>query len=235
MLNHRKACIFNSLLKVYYRSVFNESSKAFIFHSSKSCWKFTSWVTFYFGLSLQICLWKMRATPGACIKPGCLAWRPLCYKVNLPASCEARRALCHKVNLPSCVARRPLFHKVILPRCEAWRRHFIMTCVIFGTRQTNILAPCYLFGKTWPALSSATQVTEINIHDQITGKPHTHSSEGVNDSLETCEIETCSVLREPTVFKHNYCAPAFTTKNVVLGRSLYHHKLRRLASNGFIL
>ena len=62
----------------------------------------------------------MRATPGACIKPGCLAWRPLCYKVNLPASCEARRALCHKVNLPSCVARRPLFHKVILPRCEAW-------------------------------------------------------------------------------------------------------------------
>ena len=160
----------------------------------------------------------MCATPGACIKPGCLAWRPFCYKVNLPASCEARRALCHKVNLPSCVARRPLFHKVILPRCEAWRRHFIMTCVIFGTRQTNILAPCYLFGKTWPALSSATQVTEINIHDQITGKPHTHSSEGVDDSLETCEIETCSVLREPTVFKHNYC-----------------HKLRRLASNGFIL
>ena len=43
----------------------------------------------------------MRATPGACIKPGCLAQRPLCHKVNLPASCEAQRLLCHKVNLLS--------------------------------------------------------------------------------------------------------------------------------------
>ena len=31
VLNLRKAFIFKSLLKVYYRSVFNESSKAFIF------------------------------------------------------------------------------------------------------------------------------------------------------------------------------------------------------------
>ena len=54
----------------------------------------------------------MRATPGACIKPGCLARRPLCHKANLPASCEAQRLLCHRVNPPSCVARRPLFHKV---------------------------------------------------------------------------------------------------------------------------
>ena len=54
----------------------------------------------------------MRSTPGACVKPGCLARWPLCHKVNLPASSEARRpALCHKVNLPSCVARQPLFHK----------------------------------------------------------------------------------------------------------------------------
>ena len=90
----------------------------------------------------------MRATPGACIKPGCLARRPLCHKVNLPASCEAQRLLCHKVNLLSCVARRPLFHKVNLPRCEARRRHFIMTCDIFGTGQTDILALSYLFGKT---------------------------------------------------------------------------------------
>ena len=97
----------------------------------------------------------MRATPGACIKPGCLARRPLCHKVNLPASCKAQRLLCHKVNLPSCeaqrllyhgvnlprcVARWPLFHKVNLPRCEARRHHFIMTCDIFGTGQTNILA-----------------------------------------------------------------------------------------------
>ena len=34
VLNLRKAYIFKSLLKVYYRSVFNESSKAFIFQNS---------------------------------------------------------------------------------------------------------------------------------------------------------------------------------------------------------
>ena len=33
VLNLRKAYIFKSLLKVYYRSVFNESSKAFIFQT----------------------------------------------------------------------------------------------------------------------------------------------------------------------------------------------------------
>ena len=63
------------------------------------------------------CPWKMCATPGACIKSGCLARRPLC----------------HKVNLPSCVARRPLCHRVNLPRYEARRRHFIMNCYIYGT------------------------------------------------------------------------------------------------------
>ena len=95
----------------------------------------------------------MCATPGACIKPGCLAWPPLCQKVNLL----------------SCVARRPLCHEVNLPGYEARRRH--MTCYIFGTGQTNILALCYLFAKTYtPAHSSATQVTEINTLDQITGK-----------------------------------------------------------------
>ena len=153
----------------------------------------------------------MRATPGANIKPGFLARRSLCRKVNLPASWEAQPLLYHKVNLLSCVARRPqrhkvnllscvarrpsqskstewcssaavvpqskstelcssLFHKLNLPRCEARRHHFIMTCDIFGTGQRTILALCYLFGKTWPAHSSATQATEINTLDQITGK-----------------------------------------------------------------
>ena len=123
------------------------------------------------------CLWKMSATPGACIKPGlvrqpsclkvnlpsCVARRPLCHKVNLPRcevnllSCVIRWPLCHKVNLPSCVARQPLCHKVNLPRCEARRRHLIMTCDIFGTGQTNTLTLCYLLGKTYkPAHSSAT-------------------------------------------------------------------------------
>ena len=45
--------------------------------------------------------------------------------------------------------RRPLCQKVDLPRCEARRRHFIMTCDIFGTGRTNILGLCYLFGKTY--------------------------------------------------------------------------------------
>ena len=78
--------------------------------------------------------------------PSCVARRPLCHKVNLP-SCVARRPFCHKVNLPSCVARwplslkvnqpsceawRPLCHKVNLPRYDACRRHFIMTCDIYG-------------------------------------------------------------------------------------------------------
>ena len=155
-----------------HRSVFAELSKAFTFQ------KFA--VKFYFGLSLHIfqhglrrhCLWKMCAIPGACIKPG-LVRLPLCHKVNLLScvarqqlsgqrvnlpSCVAQRPLCHKVNLPSCVARQPLCHKVwTRPRCEARRRHVIMTCDNFSTRQTNTLTLCYLLGKTCkPAQNSAT-------------------------------------------------------------------------------
>ena len=95
------------------------------------------------------CLWKMCATTGACIKPGC----------------AARRLLCRKVNLLSCVVRRPLC-KVNLPICEARRRHFIMTCDIFGTGHTNIIRK----NQYKPAHRSATQVTEISTLDQITGK-----------------------------------------------------------------
>ena len=101
------------------------------------------------------CLWKMCAIPGACIKAG-LVRLPLCHKVNL-LSCVARQPLCHKVNIPCCVARQPLCHKVNLPRREARRRHLIMTCGIFGTRQTDTLTLCYLLGKSYkPAHSSAT-------------------------------------------------------------------------------
>ena len=59
--------------------------------------------------------------------------------------------------------RRPLCLKVNLLRYETRRRHFIITCDIFGTGQTNILGLCYIFGKT--AHSSSTQVTEINTLD----------------------------------------------------------------------
>ena len=92
----------------------------------------------------------MCATPSACIKPGCLARRPLC----------------HKVNLLSCVARRPLCQEVNLPGCEARRRH--MTCDIFRTGQTNILALCYLFGKNYkPAHSRATQCKWTSVQTQF--------------------------------------------------------------------
>ena len=94
------------LLKVYYRSVFNESSEASIFQKCAESLHPDS-KKFYFGLSLVHIFQKMCATPGACIKAGCLARRSLYHKVNLPASCEAQRLLCHKVNLLSCVARRP--------------------------------------------------------------------------------------------------------------------------------
>ena len=114
-------------------------------------------VKFYFGLSMVChCPWKMCATPRACIKPVCFARRPLCHKVNLP-SCVARRPLCHKVNLPSCVARWPLWHKVNQPSCVAWRplrhkvnlprydarrRHFIMTCDIYGIEINKLNLSC---------------------------------------------------------------------------------------------
>ena len=93
------------------------------------------------------------------------------HKINLLSCVVAQQPLCHKVNLPSCAAQRPLCHKVNLPRCEARRQHFITTCVVFGSGQTNILALCYLFRKTYkPAYSRATQVTEINSLNQITEK-----------------------------------------------------------------
>ena len=66
MLNLRKANIFKSLLKLYYRSVFAESFKTFIFQKFRrlSCHK----------VNLQSYVNRP----------------PLCHKVNLPR-CEARR------------------------------------------------------------------------------------------------------------------------------------------------
>ena len=103
------------------------------------------------------CPWKMYATPGACIKPGCLARRPLC----------------HKVNLPSCVARRPLCHRVNLPRCEVRRRHFIMTCYIYGTEINKLN-------------ENTEKVNEVS-------RTHIPLKALMNDSFENCEIERCNV------------------------------------------
>ena len=126
----------------------------------------------------------MCATPGACIKLGYLARRPLC----------------HKVNLPSSVAPRPLCHKVNLPRYEAQWRHFIMTCDIYSTRQTNSLALCFVCRKIYrPALGSTTQVTENNKRNQnnenINEVSHTHIALKtlINDSLEKYEIQRSNV------------------------------------------
>ena len=124
-----KRTYFKSLLKVYYRSVFVESFKAF-----NTLSKILSWIKparSYFQhvsslkayifqefveglLSMRVCWIFQSVQHPACtllvhasMEPGCLARRPLCHKVNL-LSCVARRPLCHKVNLRSCVARRPL-------------------------------------------------------------------------------------------------------------------------------
>ena len=100
VLNFRKAYIFKSLLKstVLLMNLPKRSSiKSVLKVYTLS--KILLWINHIF-------LWKIRATPGTRIKLGCLARRPLCHKVNLPASCEAQRLLCHKVNLPSCVATK---------------------------------------------------------------------------------------------------------------------------------
>ena len=145
VLNHRKAYIFQAFAEGLLSICVCWISQSI--HLSNVCWSKTPWVKFYFGLSLHIFLCKIRETPGACIKPGCLARHSLCHKVYLPSCVWSSSQLCHKVNLLSCVARRPLRQKVNRPRCEARWRPFIVTCDIFGTGQTNILALRYLFGK----------------------------------------------------------------------------------------
>ena len=79
--------------------------------------------------------------------------------------------LCHKVNALSCVAWRSWFYKVNLPRCETRGRHFIVHDLWYFRQRTNEHFSSMLFiCKTWPAHSSATQVTDINTLDQMTGK-----------------------------------------------------------------
>ena len=133
--------------------MFAESSKAFIFQ------KFA--VKFYFRLSLHILQHGSSLSLENVCDSWCMHQTRFSSAAVLPQSkftevCSLG-PLCHKVNLPSCVAWQPLCHKVNLPRCEAQRCHVIMTCDIFGTRQTNTLTLCYLLGKTSkPAHSSAT-------------------------------------------------------------------------------
>ena len=104
--------------------------------------------------------------------------------VNLPASCVAQRLLCHKVNLLSCVARRPQSKSTemwssaaaVIPQSkstEMWSSAALFHHDLWYFRQwTNEHFSSVLFIRnwTWPAHSSATQATEINTLDQITGK-----------------------------------------------------------------
>ena len=68
LMNPQKPSSFESLLKVYTLN------------------KILLWIN----PVVHIFLCKMGATPGACIKPRCLARRPFCHKVNLPSG-EARQ------------------------------------------------------------------------------------------------------------------------------------------------
>ena len=81
----------------------------------------------------------------------------------------ARSVYGHMITKFSRMGRLPHFLSYGPPPTRGASRLFILTCDVFGTGKTNILALCYLFGKTYkPAHSSAPQVTEINKLDQIT-------------------------------------------------------------------
>lgn len=101
-------------------------------------------------------------------------------------------------------------------------RLFILTCDIFGTGQTNILALRYLFEKTYkPAHSSAPQVTEINKLDQITEKWLLTWAHTFHWRLWwfTWNVWNWEVYLSEPVFKHTHLIvrATFNTKKCGLG------------------
>ena len=96
----------------------------------------------------------------------------------------------------------------------------MITCDIFCTGQTNILALCYLFRKTYkPAHSNAIQVAEINTLDQITGKgidvSRTHIPlKALMTPLKRVKLR--GVVQVNKCLNTIHCSPVLTTKNVVL-------------------
>ena len=155
-------------------------------------------------------------------------------KVNLP-SCVAWRPLCHKVNLPSCVAWRPLCHKVNLPNCVAWWPFGVIqskstelcsssAATVPQSKSTKLCSSAAPFhhdlgyfrhrtNKHLAPLKSLTSTYFTKLLKKLYWCEHTHSTGGFDDSLAM--FERCSVSE--TVFKPIHCAPAFTSKNVVLG------------------
>ena len=177
-----------SSLKVCYQSVFVESLK------------------FYFRPSLHIFqhfLWKLCPTPGACIKPGWLPQRPLYHKVNL-LGYVAQRPLCYEVNLPRCSKSSGMWRLAALFHHDLWyfqhqtNEHFSSVYVINWAKLIN--QPTEVPLKSLQSTHSTKLLEKV-----LTWATHTHSTEGFDDSLETCEIERCSVS-EP-VFKHNSLCP----------------------------
>ena len=57
---------------------------------------------------VRIFLCKMGATPGACIKPRCLARRPFCHKVNLPSGEARQRRFIRTCEIVSALDKRTI-------------------------------------------------------------------------------------------------------------------------------
>ena len=89
----------------------------------------------------------------------------------------------------------------------------------------NVTSPQSRHSSHW------NQYTWPNDWKSYWREPHKHYIEGFDDSFEACEIERCSVS-EP-VFKHNHCAPAFTTKwaHVATAWKTSHQWCRTLTPN----
>ena len=132
--------------------MFAESSKAFIFQ------KFA--VKLYFGLSLHI----FQHGSSLSLENVCDSW--CMHQTGFSSAAFVSQSKSTELCSSAAVVRpQSKFTELCSSAAvvsqskstEAWRRHLIMTCDIFGTKQTNTLTLCYLLGKTFkPAHSSAT-------------------------------------------------------------------------------
>ena len=107
---------FKSLLKVYYRSMFAESSRAFIFQK----------------LQRPLCH-KVNL-------PSCVARRPLCHKANLP-SCIARGPLCPRVNSTEMWSSAEPFHHDLWYFQHRTNEHFRSTLLFGETHKQRTVPP----------------------------------------------------------------------------------------------
>ena len=132
------------------------------------------------------CLWKMCATPDACINETALFISttvvPQSKSTELSSSSAA--FVPYKGNLPSC--------------------YFIMTCDIFGTRKTNILALCYLYITYKPAYSGPLEsLNTLNTLDQI-------STEEVIREFKIRRLRTTATDKHATTHDQNHVTVHFS-------------------------